>query len=76
MAESPTDKTKQELGQGAGEESDENEAEKSLDDFLRDTNELVSNTTQDTPKSPDSLDDGEGESISTPNEAFICTCVT
>ena len=70
MAESPKEKTKQELEQSADEESDENEAEKSFDDFLRDTNELVSSATQNNPKSPTSSDDGEGESILTPNVAL------
>lgn len=61
MAASPVEKTKHEINQSGGEESDENEAEKSLDDFLRDTNELVTSTTQDDAKSPASSDDMDGE---------------
>ena len=58
----PSDgKAKQEVDRSADEELDENEAEKSLDDFLRDTNELVGSTTEDNAKSPASSDDTEGE---------------
>ena len=61
MAAIPAEKTKQEANQSAGEKLDNNEAEKSLDDFLRDTNELVTNTTQDNAKSPASSEDTDGE---------------
>ena len=60
MAAISAGKAKQEVKQSAVEESDENEVEKSLDDFLRDTNELV-NTTQDNVKSPASSEDTDGE---------------
>ena len=60
MAAISAGKAKQEVKQSAVEESDENEVEKSLDDFLRDTNELV-NTTQDNVKSPASSEDTDSE---------------
>ena len=62
MAESPAaKKAKQVIGESDNEELNENEAEKSLDDFLRDTNELVCGYTEDGVKSPASLADTEGE---------------
>ena len=61
MAVSLIEEAKQEVNRSAGEESDGNEAEKSLNDFLRDTDELMSSATQDNPKTPDSSDDAEGE---------------
>ena len=60
MAAPPVEKAKRTVDKSTGEESDENETEKSLDDFLLDTNDLVCSTTQDTPKSPASSDDNEG----------------
>ena len=62
MAESPAaKKAKQEIGESDNEELNENEAEKSLDEFLRDTNELVGGYTEGSVKSPASLADTEGE---------------
>lgn len=61
MAASPTEKTKQEVDRTGGEKSDENEVETSLDDFLRDTNDLVNSATQDKPNSPASSENSEGE---------------
>ena len=52
---------KQELEQSADEELDENEAQNSLDDFLRDINELVDSTTEDNVRSPASSDVTEGK---------------
>ena len=56
MAESPA--AKKAKRESDDEELNENEAEKSLDDFLRYTNELVG---EDGVKSPASLADTEGE---------------
>ena len=75
MAASPVEKTKHEINQSGGEESDENEAEKSLDDFLRDTNELVTSTTQDDAKSPASSDDMDGEFV-IPNSALYWVLIS
>ena len=61
MAVPSEGKTKEELDRSADEELDENEAQKSLDDFLRDTNELVGSTTEDNAGSPASSDDTESE---------------
>lgn len=61
MAVPAEENTKQELEQTPDEELDENEAQKSLDDFLRDTNELVGGTTEDNVRSPASSDDTESE---------------
>ena len=62
MAESPAaKKAKRESVESDDEELNENEAEKSLNDFLRYTNELVGGYTEDGVKSPASLADTEGE---------------
>ena len=63
MAVPAEENSKQELEQSAEEELDENEAQKSLDDFVRDTNELVGSTTEDNVRSPASSDDADGEFV-------------
>jgi len=61
MAASPTDEVTENTVVTNCSDNAENEAEEALDDFLRDTNDLIANSTEDASNSPDSSGDVEGE---------------
>ena len=61
MAASPTEEVAGDASVTNCSDNAENEADESLNDFLRDTNDLVTNYTEDTSNSPDSSGDVEGE---------------
>jgi len=63
MAASPTDEVTGNTSVTNCSDNAENEADESLDDFLRDTNDLVTNSTEDASNTPDSSGDVEGEDV-------------
>ena len=61
MADSPTEEVAGNTSEPNCNDKAENEVDESLDDFLRDTNDLLTNSNEGNSNSPDSSGDGEGE---------------
>ena len=61
MADSPTEEVAGSTSEPNCNDKAENEVDESLDDFLRDTNDLLTNSNEGNSNSPDSSGDGEGE---------------
>jgi len=64
MAASPTDEVTRNTSVTNRSDNTENEADESLDDFVRDTNDLITNAMEDVSNSPDSSGDVDGEDMS------------